>query len=175
MRQNIVLQFRPRLVVRKVELEYGSLEIGGHPARIHYTVANTGGIDANIVRKSSFIGYAEVKDGFSGFPSKRIRLMPPSYSQPFDETVSVPLKAGEGRKFRLVDLTDDMFKKIKLIQARHTPHLADNLFGVISICAEIQYSDDSGILRRTGIRRVLDIDTWRFSPSADYEEDEYTD
>ena len=42
-RRNIALQFRPKLIVRKIELEYGSLEINGHPAVIHYTVANIGG------------------------------------------------------------------------------------------------------------------------------------
>ncbi|MGD0570497.1 MAG: hypothetical protein ABSA78_19000 [Candidatus Sulfotelmatobacter sp.] len=167
--KNIILQFRPKLIVRKVELEYGSLTPNGRPAKIRYIIANTGGTNASIVRESGLIGYADVPR-FRGYPPKESRLTPPCHKQSFDRAESIPLKAGEDRDFSL-DLTKEMFDKIGHIQM--TTYQMERI-GVFSICAAIQYADEGGVLRKTGIRRTLDFDTWRFIADED-SEDEYAD
>lgn len=165
----VALQFRPKMIVRKIELEYGSLAVEGKPARVNYTVANIGGTEAKIVREYGFIGYADVPR-FSGYPQKATRMTPPSHTQAFDRSGAIPLKAGEDRRLS-IDLTHEMFDKVTQIQMNT---YQGQRSGIFSICAEIQYADGVGILRKTGVRRTLDLDTWRFIADQD-SEDEYAD
>jgi hypothetical protein len=167
-RRNIALQFRPRLIVRRGELEYGSLAVGGKPAKIHYTVANVGGTNARILRAWGSVDYADVP-GFWGNPSKGQRLTPPAYSQQFDSVEPLLLRAGEDRRLTL-ELDQTIFDKVKFIQMRMT-HNSTNpqIVGLIAFRADIQYSDDTGIERKTGIWRSLDIETMCFTPIEDSE------
>lgn len=165
MRRNIALQFRPKLIVRKVELERSA---EGNPVRIKYAVANTGGTDARILRIQGSVDYADVP-GFWGNPSKGQRMTPPAYSQQIDSVKPTVLIAGEERHLTL-ELDPTIIEKIKFVEMRMKSNVTNpQLVGLISLLADIQYSDDVGIKRKTGIWRTLDIETSRFTAIEDAE------
>lgn len=172
MHRSIVSQFRPKLIVRRVIFEFGTIQTpGGKPAKIHYTVANTGGTDATIVNIRGSVLYANVP-GIIGRTKQP--LTPPAHNQEFDLQESISLRAGEDRQL-ILELDHTIFEKIRFIQAQSSFNVTNpDLVGRISILAEIQYSDRSGTKRKTGILRFLDIESRRFTPSED-KEYEYAD
>jgi hypothetical protein len=172
-RRNIALQFRPKIIVRRAELEFGSLEIGGKPAKIHYTVANIGGTEGRITKLQGAFAYWNAP-GFWGNPSRGNRISPDAYSQGIDMQLSVNLSAGEDQTLT-TEADQIMFDKVKFVQMRSGHNVTNpSLVGEIRICVEIHYTDGEKITRKTGIYRWLDIGTMRFKPIDD-KEYEYQD
>lgn len=169
-RKAIMLQFRPKLIGRRIELEYGILQDKGLPAKIHYTIANVGGTNASNLHIRGTVNYENIK-GFTGSGSNKRPMTPDAWSQTVDLADSVRLTAGEDRTVTL-ELDDNMFASVRFLHTMKTQSVTNpQLVGAINILAEIQYSDDLGITRKTGIRRELDIETMRFNPipDSDYE------
>jgi hypothetical protein len=172
-KKNIALQFRPQLIVRRIELEYGSLEVGGKPAKIHCTIANVGGTEGRVTHIVGSFAYSDVP-GFWGNPSLGNRMTPGAYNQKVDMALSLNFRAGEDGKIT-IDADQAMFDKIKFVQMRSGHNVTNpKLVGEVRLCAELQYVDEIGITRKTGFYRWLDIETMRFKPIDD-KEYEYAD
>jgi len=172
MGQNLVFQFRPKLIVRQMFLEVGTIQTpGAKPSTIRYTVANIGGTAARIVRIHGAVDYVNVPGTVGRTHSP---LTPSTCSQKFDLQESTSFGAGEDRKLTL-ELDQNVSDKIRFLQMQCEAGVTNpQIVGEISIRAELLYSDEIRIKRKTGILRSLDVESRRFTPSED-KEYEYVD
>ena len=159
-RDNIVLQHRPRVIIRGIAREQGRILVGETDV-IRYVVANVGGTHATI------IGSSVSRERFQKLPA-----IPP-YGSDKNVLGTFGLKAGEYQE-RSVDLAehsigiryDELLKDDSRYETAENFHLY--FFGFI------EYRDDLEILRRTGFCRRYDVESQRFLV-VDDPEYEYAD
>src|SRR5208282_1761082 len=174
MRKNIALQFRPKLIVRKVFLEAGT---------IRYTIANTGGTTARIVHIHALADYVhldqrtdQVVDGVASAVSdtRGQIIRPPAYTQEFDLRDQPVFEAGEDQDLHL-NLDQTSIEIVDHLRDRNAHGITNPyLTGGYSIRGEIEYCDGMGIKRKTGFLRHLNIESKNFFP-ADNPDYEYAD
>jgi|SRR5208282_1474310 len=173
MRKNIALQFRPKLIVRKVVLEAGT---------IRYTIANTGGTTARIVHIHALADYVhldrrtdQVANRPAGTALTRGQIIrPPEYTQEFDLRDQPVFEAGEDQDLHL-NLDQTSTEIVDHLRDRNAHGMTNpQLTGAYSIRGEIEYCDEIGIKRKTGFLRRLNIESKNFLP-ADNPDYEYVD
>jgi hypothetical protein len=135
--RSMVLQHRPRLVVRRVFLQ--PMEVG-FPITVQYDVANTGGSAARIVQleRSLWIGSEGKFIDING-SQQRVEKLKNAHLLKASE-------AFQGSVRGKVDLTESMISQINTTTAT----AGINLVGVIG------YQDEIGIKRRTAFWRRYD-------------------
>jgi hypothetical protein len=162
MNRNIALQFRPRLIVRKVNLNAGTqIPVVGqpdaHPWTIDYAIANTGGTPATLTL--SGFHFSEFRDEIP------VRL---EYDmQPI--AALIVLAAGEERHFS-IGIENRLTALFRMIGTRGD-HFDHQAIAHTFFWGCVQYTDDNGILRNTAVCRHYDLKEGRFTNEAgqDYE------
>lgn len=166
----LIAQFRPRVIVRRIDLiRNDSHSVGQHGENmftieswtIELLFVNTGGTGASVHNGFMEAGWREVPERHR---YERLHLAPiDSFSLKPGEEKSVTVLISERGKFgSKVD-----FLRLK---AKDRGFAGHRLQAVGLIC----YTDESGISRKTGFSRDLDIEAMKFVASKDPEE-EYED
>ena len=159
--RGIVLEYRPRIVVRGIELDLGSISTEDEPTKVKYVVANVGGTKATIV------GSNATAEHFEG-PLPAI----PPYTETRNDLGTFTLMAGEYKERALEkDSAEGLLMRVNDIirkdyGVKPTRHF--HFFGFI------EYRDELGILRRTGFCRRYDSESQRWLV-VDDPEYEYSD
>jgi hypothetical protein len=152
----------PKIVVRRVSLDRGSIAISApiaRPWKIQYIVANVGRGNATI-----FEGNATVKEMDNPLPA----------IPPFDDDGNFPIElhlaAGESMPLTVqIDFTGPIITQIRLGETANAAQ--GDEAGNVHFFGYIQYRDNIGVVRRTAFCRRYDIRTRRFNfvDDPDYE------
>ncbi len=153
--RTLIAQFRPKVIVRYIEL-YNGAGLWG----IHLLVGNTGGTNATIKD-----GKIEVR-----WRVGNERRYDPLHRGSIE---GFSLGAGEEQSFNIAISDNSRFDskmhvfRLALEEGRPEKYL-------MQAVGEVRYVDDSGAGKKTGFFRVLDIQSLRFAASQNTE-DEYQD
>jgi hypothetical protein len=147
--KTIVLQFRPRIVVRTGEVRTSMVAEFGERAsgKVGFTIVNTGGSNAKIIGCEAEASVFE--DAYVAI------LKNPETLTPFE------LKAGESRPFT-ASLNEDVNEAIREADLRHAGTLMGGSKKYIYFVGVVWYVDDIGIQRRTGFSRRYDAGRKQF-------------
>jgi hypothetical protein len=162
----LVTQFRPRLVVRKIELSpplhtAGETNNSGN-WRIAFSLINTGGTNAHIRSWDARL-YWDKRDD-----TRRVVEICAKTWQPID------MPSGDRRQFEMLIPSDSGFKtildteKIAVLERYKEQMLFPTCSGII------HYEDDNKVTRQTGFERSFDLKDHRFVASTNSDE-EFTD
>jgi hypothetical protein len=153
--RTLIAQFRPKVIIRRIELIKGSGVWG-----IHVEVANVGGTNANVT---------------GGKIDMRWRVGKELRDQPLhrESIESFSLEAGGETSFNIAMTANERFEsKMHVFQLAFEEGRPDKY--CMQAVGVLRYTDDSGAGKKTGFFRNLDIETRRFYPVQN-SEDEYQD
>ncbi|HEY6448233.1 MAG TPA: hypothetical protein VIY53_17370 [Acidobacteriaceae bacterium] len=151
----LIAQFRPKVIVRRIELFNGAGNWN-----MHIEVENIGGTKAITKETKLYIRWRVGSE----------RRCESLHDQRID---SFALEAGEGRGINFLMSNNGRFNSkmdvFKMALREGTPNRYS-----LQVIGEIPYVDGSGAGKKTGFSRFLDIETMRFNASQN-PEDEYQD
>ncbi len=165
MGKNIILQFRPRLILRDIALSEGTQipTVGipdAKPWKVDFVLANTGGSPANLVNHSLAVTAFE-------------KGLPPRLSyKPQQFTKTQRLETGENRELELsVEIEQDIVPYFRMIGTTSPWDMSHQKIGHVYFWGRFQYSDDLAIVRNIAFCRHYNTKTGKFDAinDPDYE------
>jgi hypothetical protein len=159
--KTIVLQYRPRVIVRNAKATGLGIEAGGPGiCTLEFLLVNTGGSPANIIEGSIFLLSYVASD------IENIRFI----DGPELHIGERVLQAGERSTIK-----EESMKTGTVNDAQWMLYYSGkNSDRNVLLMGTIWYKDEIGITRQTGLHRLFDPKTGRFEPKTDNEQ-EYSD
>jgi len=160
MERTLIATFRPKLVVRGIKFNPGSIVVAGPPGNIQYIVANSGGSTAHVVDSNLTV---------DRLPSPLPQIPPYSSDRGILGTFDILAGEYQERTFNLDANQNFRIRSTQIMRAGGGQGLTDiHFFGFV------QYRDETGTPRRTGFCRRFDLGSQRFL-AVDDPEYEYSD
>lgn len=165
-RKAIVLQFRPRLIVRKVSLRQGTYistvgEPDRHQWKVEFTIANVGGSQAAIKRRGFEVSLFE-----KGLPARMPYEM-------HDPTEPIRISAGQEIESSVL-IKEEIVWYFKALQGAKGPYLGHQPIAHMYFWGCVEYADDTNVVRNMAVCRHYQTDSGKFVVIADSDY-EYSD
>lgn len=151
--QTLIAQFRPRVIVRDIRLLQGETDW-----RLRLQIENLGGTNASIVKGELEIRWKVLNSEYVLLHKQSINAFELLAGEEFLLIATMTDNDGFDRFNRKIRTLEEGMRNTHTMQAIGT----------------IRYKDDSGVSRKTGFCRNLDIKTQRFCPAPN-SEDGYQD
>ena len=159
--KTIVLQYRPRVIVRNAKAIGLGIESGSPGVcKLEFLLVNTGGSPAHIIEGSIFL-LSYVAGGIDNIQ--------------FIDSPKWRFGEGELQPGERYTLTNESMTTGTVNDAEWMLYYSgEDSHRNIILMGTVWYKHDIGIIRQTGLHRVFDVKTGRFEPKKDNEE-EYSD
>jgi len=158
--KTLILQYRPRLIIRNTVTKDYSVTIGQNiKCTVAFQLVNMGGSPAHVIHGEVYLLAVDASD------LKDIRISEGNHGEMQERS----LQPGERQNFE--DLLDS---SIVADEEWAAFHQGQNSSHSLYLLGTIWYKDDLGIPRQVGVHRKYDPSNLRFIPQNDSEE-EYSD
>ncbi|MGB6715402.1 MAG: hypothetical protein WBE47_00475 [Candidatus Acidiferrales bacterium] len=166
MHRSLVFQFRPKIIVRQMSLNFDENNPESRKWNIVGAIFNSGGT-RTVIKKIRIVVFYRVEPHVRQQDGKMVEISPKPCKQEITIIAEIVLQAGDSKDFTL-DLNSEINDRITYLADSAKNHLTNpQLVGVISLRGEIEYFDEIGTRRPVGISRELDFLSKRFTVSDD--------